>query len=287
MERTVSPEERIRRAEEIYLKRRQEYLNQNKRYINSNRKLDQHCNIKKRIIKKIWTQIGMCLILYFILNYLINSNYFFSEKMRGKINEYMNYDINFEKLYNSINNSILTTLVKKRDNYDQEIQYDQENIQEDNNTESKENTDYDENILNEEAIGGAEEEQVIENNLTQEEKDADYIKKNYGIIWPVEGTITSRYGIRTPTDIVTANHYGLDIGANIGADIIAAMDGTVTLVSNYGDYGKHLEIGNNEVSTLYAHCNEVYVSEGENVIKGQKIAEVGQTRKSNRTTFTF
>ena len=41
--------------------------------------------------------------------------------------------------------------------------------------------------------------------------------------------------------------------------------------------GNHLEITNGEVITQYAHCNKIYVNEGDKVTQGQEIAEVGAT----------
>ena len=55
---------------------------------------------------------------------------------------------------------------------------------------------------------------------------------------PTKGTVTSRYGAREKTEIVSAYHYGIDIGANIGTAIYASMEGTVTVVSSQGDYRK-------------------------------------------------
>ena len=94
------------------------------------------------------------------------------------------------------------------------------------------------------------------------------------------GTITSRYGVRQATAIVSGNHKGVDIGAKYGADIKAAMDGQVTVVSDEGDYGKHVKVVDGDVSTIYAHCSKIVVSQGDFVKKGQKIAEVGSTGKS-------
>ena len=42
-------------------------------------------------------------------------------------------------------------------------------------------------------------------------------------------------------------------------------------------YGNHVEIKNGDVSTVYAHCSKIYVSEGDKIIQGQQIAEVGAT----------
>ena len=112
------------------------------------------------------------------------------------------------------------------------------------------------------------------------EIDADYIKENYSFKLPLKGTVTSRYGTREPTEIVSANHQGIDIGANTGTAIYAAMEGTVSLVSSEGDYGKHVEITNGDVMTRYAHCSKILVKKGDKIKQGQKIAEVGDTGKT-------
>lgn len=58
------------------------------------------------------------------------------------------------------------------------------------------------------------------------------------------------------------------------------MSGTVTQVSSEGDYGNHIKVTKNNVSTLYAHCKEMYVTEGQEVVEGQEIACVGSTGNS-------
>ena len=52
------------------------------------------------------------------------------------------------------------------------------------------------------------------------------------------------------------------------------------LVSEEGDYGKHIKIQIGEVSIIYAHCNQLYVKQGDIVTQGQEIAEVGSTGNS-------
>lgn len=290
MERTISQEERIKRAEEIYYKRKQKYENDyyKKRYVNYQEVKDNK-NIKNKIIEKLLKQIALCFMIYLCLYSLVNSNYFFSEDIHKKINEYLTYDINFNELYNTIKkylndeNNILKNILSKNNVMENVDESEGDSNLEENLEEAPETN----NEIISEAIGGAEVEEIIEESKTQEELDVEYINNNYGIIWPVQGTITSRYGTRTPTDIVTANHYGLDIGADTGTEIVAAMDGNVTVSSTYGDYGNHVQIENGNVATLYAHCNKLFVSEGDYVTKGQKIAEVGQTRKSNWTAFAF
>lgn len=133
-------------------------------------------------------------------------------------------------------------------------------------------------------IGGSEGEGDSANqsldNLSQMEKDAVYIKNNYNIVTPTKGVITSKFGPRTPTEIISANHAGLDIGNVEGTKIVACMDGKVTYVSSQGDYGNHIKIETGNIVTLYAHCRKIYVSEGVEVKAGTEIAEMGSTGRA-------
>lgn len=97
MERVLSPEERIRRAEEIYNRRRTE----NRVRVSTSR-----VNVKKEtkltLYKKLILQILICFVLYFIFYLIKNSNYIFSEDFIIKTREFLSYDINFENAYNSV-----------------------------------------------------------------------------------------------------------------------------------------------------------------------------------------
>ncbi len=97
--------------------------------------------------------------------------------------------------------------------------------------------------------------------------------------WPLRGPITSPFGMRT--DPITGRwqlHSGIDIGADYGVPIQAAADGIVLFVGWYGGYGNAIILDNtNGLSTLYAHCSATYVSQGQNVQRGQVIGAVGAT----------
>ncbi|SCW37467.1 Murein DD-endopeptidase MepM and murein hydrolase activator NlpD, contain LysM domain [Ruminococcaceae bacterium YRB3002] len=109
--------------------------------------------------------------------------------------------------------------------------------------------------------------------------------------WPVASrNITDPYGQRIhPITGVKKMHTGIDIGSGYGSTIVAAASGTVILVNlpvpgkNTGGtgYGNYLIINHgNGITTLYGHCRNIFVRNGQSVSQGQKIAEVGSTGSS-------
>lgn len=263
MERTLSVEEKIRRAEEIYEKRQ----GNNRKVATINVVGKEKKDIK--LLKKMLIQILICTILYMAIYIIQNNKYVFSEDFINKINEILSYDTDFMELYNNTKDSILSFFSSN---------------QEQNKSE--------ENSLNQNAIGGATEENVIkesidilepeqERKLSQVEQDIENIKKTTTFIKPIDGIISSKFGQRDKaTGNVPKNHTGTDIAANLGTKIKSSTDGEVVLSSGEGDYGKHLKIQIGEVSIIYAHCNNLYVKQGDMVKQGQEIAEVGSTGNS-------
>lgn len=111
------------------------------------------------------------------------------------------------------------------------------------------------------------------------------VELGISLIRPTSGIITSRFGNRSRD-----NHKGLDIGASKGTPIYAAASGTVT-VSQYGysgGYGNYIMLSHgNAVQTLYGHCSQLCVSQGEYVSQGQLIATVGSTGRSTGNHLHF
>ena len=99
--------------------------------------------------------------------------------------------------------------------------------------------------------------------------------------WPVPSCtlITSRFGYRVaPTAGASTYHGGLDIGAGMGASIVAAGAGDVIYAGDNGGYGKCVMIDHgNGVVTVYAHMSSIGVSYGQYVTAGQYIGAVGST----------
>lgn len=276
MERAMTVEERIRRAEEIYERRKRNegltVVQEKERKKEKNEKKD------IKLLKKMVIQLMICICIYLVIYTIQNKQYIFSEDFINKVNEIISYDIDFKKLYEDSKNFIMGIFNKENENQNES----QNETQENNEVNVTENTE----INN--GIGGAVEEnieetpQVEENqNLSQEEQDILNVKNTTSFIKPVEGTISSVYGYReTATGTVPKDHTGTDIAAITGTKIKSATDGQVVLASEEGDYGKHIKIQIGEVSIIYAHCNSLYVKEGDMVTQGQEIAEVGSTGNS-------
>lgn len=95
-------------------------------------------------------------------------------------------------------------------------------------------------------------------------------------IWPAVGDVSSPYGLRwNGSDF----HPGMDIANDYGTPIVATADGTVEDAGwNTGGYGNLVDVDHgNGYKTRYAHCQQVVVSPGQYVHKGQIIAYMGST----------
>ena len=119
-------------------------------------------------------------------------------------------------------------------------------------------------------------------SMNEMEIDIKNLKGAYTFVNPLKDCIVSSgFGAReSKYQNVTGYHTGIDIAAEKGTPIVAAMQGIVEIVSDEGDYGKHVKIRCNNVYTLYAHCSKIFVKKGQIVAEGQKIANVGNTGNS-------
>lgn len=90
--------------------------------------------------------------------------------------------------------------------------------------------------------------------------------------WPAKGKIVSGFS-------ETANLKGIDIAGTAGEPVRASAPGRVVYAGNgLRGYGKLIIIKhNNAYLSAYAHNSEILVKEGQQVTRGQKIAEMGNT----------
>lgn len=104
---------------------------------------------------------------------------------------------------------------------------------------------------------------------------------SFPYVRPVTAATSSGFGYRVhPLENLTKFHYGTDLAALSGDDIVSFADGTVTEVGEDETYGKFIRISHDDgFASMYAHCGTVYVTEGQVVDMGEKIALVGTTGK--------
>src|SRR5574344_299535 len=95
--------------------------------------------------------------------------------------------------------------------------------------------------------------------------------RGQGFIWPASGAVVAGFNEST--------NKGVGIAGKAGDPVVAAADGKVVYAgAGLRGYG-HLIIlkHNNTYLTAYAHNQKLLVKEDQNVKKGQKIAEMGNT----------
>ena len=108
------------------------------------------------------------------------------------------------------------------------------------------------------------------------------VNTNLGIfLWPCPSSksITSYFGNRVaPKAGASTDHKGIDIGASMCAQVIAAAAGKVTTVSYNSARGYFIVVDHGSgYVTLYQHLSRQDVKVGDMVKAGQQIGAVGET----------
>lgn len=150
-------------------------------------------------------------------------------------------------------------------------------------------------------VSQEEEMAIVESQEAAAKKELEQVKANQQtaqggsgtLQWPTQGrTVTSSYGPRThPVHGTQGYHYGIDISRSGGTDITAAGEGTVIGARYMSGYGNTIlvshAIGNQTVTTLYAHLASIDVKQGQRVARGEKIGVMGTTGVSTGVHLHF
>ncbi len=265
MEKILNDDEKIRRAEEIYFRRNNRNLS-----FSNKPAIREKGGFKNKFFLHLLLMFNIAVIIFAVQN----KDYIFTSEFLGELERY------------NVNISAKITEFLKETVADEKKQEINDEIPSQNSNEEKM-----QNESNEEANKIAENsnlegenngEQELSSSLTEMELDVQNLKASYSFIKPLEGGIVSSgFGSReSEYQKVTGYHTGVDVAAEKGTKIKASMEGIVTLVSSEGDYGKHIKIRCNNVTTLYAHCSSIFVKEGQIVAQGQEIGAVGSTGNS-------
>lgn len=112
---------------------------------------------------------------------------------------------------------------------------------------------------------------VEEKEVAAAEPKADAVDPPIKLSWPAKGKVVEEFN--------EAKNKGIDIAGKMGEPIQAAADGKVVYAGNsLRGYGNLVIIKHdNTYLTAYAHNRTLVVKEGENVRKGQRIAEMGDS----------
>lgn len=256
MERVFDENEKIRKAEEIYYRRNNKNVS-----LTTKKENPIKGNMKNKILLNLLILFNISVVVFAIQN----KDFIFTKEFLGVIENYNN----------EIGNQIIEYIegiwksdVPKDDEIETTINEEEQDttqIQQEEKTEISQSS-----------------------SISEMELDIQNLKAAYTFIKPIEGTISSGFGAReSEYQNVTGYHTGIDIAKEKGSVIKASIGGIVDLVSSEGDYGMHIKIRCNNVTTLYAHCSKIYVKEGQIVAEGDKIAEVGSTGNSTGNHLHF
>ena len=183
MERTLTQEERIRRAEEIYLRRRNSKPQYREtRETSKSKTVPTVKNIK--LLKRMALQIVICLLLYCIFYLIYDANYSFSDTTISKTQEVLNYDINFNEIYKYISENVMSFINIKDNDVEENKQEDTENTNNEQNDANEIQQDVTTNVITppEEEINAQETSPQVEQTSAVEPD----LRQMYSLILPVK-----------------------------------------------------------------------------------------------------
>lgn len=134
-------------------------------------------------------------------------------------------------------------------------------------------------------------ENIAKKPLQQKEEAREKAQATTSFNWirPVEGGITSNFGMRIhPITKDKKFHNGIDIGANAGSNVKAPANGIIDSVSYDNINGNRVRINHgNGVISIYIHLERYLVKSGQNVSQGDIIGIVGSTGQAKGAHLHF
>lgn len=118
--------------------------------------------------------------------------------------------------------------------------------------------------------------------VEEKEEDVQFEKKRF--IWPVRGSVKTRFGIQPNKTY----HNWIKIVSTTGTQVKSAASGTVIFSSSLPQFGETIIIRHaDNFATVYAHLKKRYVKSDQNVKKGDVIALVGETDEAGDVYMNF
>ncbi|MBV9773448.1 MAG: peptidoglycan DD-metalloendopeptidase family protein [Gemmatimonadetes bacterium] len=108
------------------------------------------------------------------------------------------------------------------------------------------------------------------------------------LAWPVEGRLLYRFGRTTTPNGTTLRWNGIGIGAMRGAAVRSIAAGTVVLARPFEGYGPSVVVSHGGgYYSLYLYLEDINVSEGGEIARGQQVGTVGGQSTPEGTHIEF
>lgn len=107
-------------------------------------------------------------------------------------------------------------------------------------------------------------------------------KSSSGVLWPVKGVITSKFGMRVHP--VTGNksfHNGIDIRGKSGTKVLCPTEGIVVAAGWSGALGRMVKVKTASGHTLcFGHLSKIICKTGQTLSRGQILGTVGSSGRA-------
>lgn len=198
-------------------------------------------NNMPKFIKKLIRKTIFAIAILGGVSWLCNIESITSSVVWQKIIDTFGYDINYEEAKTTLSQAVVFIKEKFPDYFEAEV--------------SSKQIDFNE----------------------QMQLDVKAILDKTTVLRPVSGVATQRF--ERKDDVIV--HSGVDLDADIGTPVKAAISGQVIKVEDLKDsFGTYVKIKNQNIITTYAHCSTIEVNEGDFVEQGAIIAYSGNTGNS-------
>lgn len=124
---------------------------------------------------------------------------------------------------------------------------------------------------------------IEENPPGTEKNDELYLDKSK-LLWPVRGTVRTRFGIQPNKTY----HNWIKISCTMGVPVRATARGTVIFSASLKDFGETVILRHsNNFASVYTHLKKRYVKTDQNIKKGDIIALAGEIDETGETYINF
>ncbi len=125
--------------------------------------------------------------------------------------------------------------------------------------------------------------------LQNKATSGNFAKMKGKLPWPVNGKIISRFGNQKNRKLNTiTENVGIDIQARVGTPVESVLDGVVSIITFIRGHGNIVIVDHGGgFNTVYAHIDNIQVSENEYIQAGDRIAKVARTGSGSNGKLHF